>query len=52
MTKKKLVISLLALATLLPLAGCYSPYYDRDRYGYYDSYGYYHSDRYAPSQWL
>jgi hypothetical protein len=30
---------LVALASLIALSGCYSPYYDR--HGYYDRYGYY-----------
>ncbi len=47
--QKKILIPLIAIAGLLPLAGCYSPYYDRaSRAGYYDSYGNYHNDRYSP----
>ena len=37
--------ALVALASLIALSGCYSPYYG-DRRGYYDRYGYYHAGYY------
>lgn len=40
--------ALAALASLIALSGCYSPYYG-DRRGYYDRYGYYHAGYYDRS---
>ena len=40
--------ALAALASLIALSGCYSPYYG-DRRGYYDRYGHYHAGYYDRS---